>query len=146
MTGFEYAFAVLAIQEGFVAEGLQAIRAIRDRYDGKKRNPYNEIECGSNYARTMASFALIPSLTGFASDAVTGKLTVRPKTGSKSGFFCGTGWGTLEYSKNGFVMTVLGGFVKVGELDTEKPVKTAEADGKALCGLTEVRTVLKVAF
>lgn len=146
MTGFEYAFAVLAIQEGFVAEGLQAVRAIRDRYDGKKRNPYNEIECGSNYARTMASFALIPALTGFSADAVTGKLTVKPQMGSRSGFFCGTGWGTLEYNENGFTMTVLGGFVRVGELDTEKPVKTAEADGKALEGLTEIRKTLKVAF
>ena len=46
-------------------EGLKAIRAIRDRYDGKKRNPWNELECGSNYARAMASFALLPIFSGF---------------------------------------------------------------------------------
>lgn len=65
MTGFEYAFAGLLIKEGFMEEGLKAIRAIRDRYDGKKRNPWNEIECGSNYARAMASFALLPIFSGF---------------------------------------------------------------------------------
>lgn len=65
MTGFEYAFAGLLISEGFVDEGLKAVRAIRDRYDGKKRNPWNEIECGSNYARAMASFALLPIFSGF---------------------------------------------------------------------------------
>ena len=64
MTGFEYAFAGLLISEGFLEEGLTVIRAVRDRYDGKKRNPFNEIECGSHYARSMASFALLPIFSG----------------------------------------------------------------------------------
>lgn len=35
MTGFEYAFAGLLIQEGMIEEGLTVVRAIRDRYDGR---------------------------------------------------------------------------------------------------------------
>lgn len=35
------------IQIGMVEEGMAAIQAIRDRYDGEKRNPWNEIECGA---------------------------------------------------------------------------------------------------
>lgn len=68
MTGFEYAFAGLLCSRGKVEDGLRVVRAIRDRYDGKKRNPWNEIECGSNYARSMASYALIPILSGFTFD------------------------------------------------------------------------------
>ena len=56
MTGFEYAFAGLLVSEGYLDEGIAVVRAIRDRYDGAKRNPWNEIECGNNYARAMASF------------------------------------------------------------------------------------------
>lgn len=52
MTGFEYAFAGLLISSGFYDNGIKVVKGIRDRYDGKKRNPYNEIECGSNYAQS----------------------------------------------------------------------------------------------
>lgn len=44
--GYEYAAAIQMIQIGMVEEGMAAIQAIRDRYDGEKRNPWNEIECG----------------------------------------------------------------------------------------------------
>jgi len=46
------------IQEGLVAEGLEFVAAIWDRYDGEKCNPWNESECGSNIARSTASYAL----------------------------------------------------------------------------------------
>lgn len=68
MTGFEYSFAGLLCSRGKVEDGMRVVRAIRDRYDGKKRNPWNEIECGSNYARSMASYALVPILSGFEFD------------------------------------------------------------------------------
>ena len=51
MHGFEYQAAGHMIQEGMLAEGVELVRAVRDRYDGSRRNPWNEIECGSNYAR-----------------------------------------------------------------------------------------------
>lgn len=55
MTGFEYTAAIGMLYEGMEKEGLEAIKNIRDRYDGKKRNPFDEAECGHHYARAMAS-------------------------------------------------------------------------------------------
>ena len=55
MHGFEYAAACSMILNGLEKEGLRCIRAVRDRYDGKRRNPWNEIECGGHYARSMAA-------------------------------------------------------------------------------------------
>ena len=43
-------------------EGFRVVKAVRDRFDGEKRNLWNEFECGSNNARSMASYALIPIL------------------------------------------------------------------------------------
>ncbi len=68
MHGFEYAFAGLLLAKGHRADALKVVRGVRDRYDGRKRNPYNEIECGNNYARSMASFALLMIDSGFFFD------------------------------------------------------------------------------
>jgi hypothetical protein len=70
MHGYEYQAAIHMIQEGLVDEGLAVVKAVRDRYNGERRNPWNEIECGSNYARSMASYALLPALSGFEFDMV----------------------------------------------------------------------------
>lgn len=78
MTGFEYAFAGLLLSRGHIEDGLRVVRAVRDRFDGKKRNPWNEFECGSNYARSMASYALIPLLSGFTADLPNGHLRFSP--------------------------------------------------------------------
>ncbi len=59
MTGFEYQLAVLLLDYGMKREGLEVAKAVRDRHDGSRRNPFNEPECGSFYARSMASWALL---------------------------------------------------------------------------------------
>jgi hypothetical protein len=43
---------------GCVKEGLEIVRVCRDRYDGRRRNPFDEIECGHWYARAMLSYGL----------------------------------------------------------------------------------------
>jgi uncharacterized protein (DUF608 family) len=95
MTGFEYAAAVHMLYEGQVDEGLKCIRAIRDRYDGHKRNPFDEAECGHHYARAMASWAAVLALTGFHYSGVTGTMTLAPREGT---FFWSNGyaWGTCQ--------------------------------------------------
>jgi non-lysosomal glucosylceramidase len=65
MTGFEYVAAIGMLYEGQKENGLLCIRNIRDRFDGRKRNPFDEIECGHHYARAMASWAGVLALSGF---------------------------------------------------------------------------------
>jgi len=59
MTGFEYQFAVLLLDYGFRREAVAVAKAVRDRHSGANRNPFNEPECGSYYARAMAAWALL---------------------------------------------------------------------------------------
>lgn len=70
MTGFEYTAAIGMLYEGMEKEGLETISNIRARYDGKKRNPFDEAECGHHYARAMASWAGILAESGFLYSAV----------------------------------------------------------------------------
>ena len=48
-TGIEYQVAAHCIYEGLVDEGLTIVKAVRERHDGFKRNPWNEVECGHHY-------------------------------------------------------------------------------------------------
>jgi non-lysosomal glucosylceramidase len=58
-TGLEYAFARLLLDYGLYKEALQVVQAVRARHDGAKRNPFNEPECGSYYARCMSAWSLV---------------------------------------------------------------------------------------
>ena len=115
MTGFEYAFAGLLIGEGFIEEGLGVVRAIRDRYDGEKRNPWNEIECGSNYARPMSSFALLPIFSGFEFDMPAKHIGFAPLLSGdfKCMWNLGSGWGDFIRTEEKYKITVADGALEL---------------------------------
>jgi uncharacterized protein (DUF608 family) len=69
-TGIEHQVASHLMLMGHVKEGLQILRASRNRYDGRVRNPFNEYECGHWYARAMSSYGYLQALTGVRYDAV----------------------------------------------------------------------------
>jgi non-lysosomal glucosylceramidase len=94
MTGFEYTAAVGMIYEGQVEAGMKCIEDIRLRYDGRKRSPFDEAECGHHYARAMASWAALLALTGFQYSAVERTMTFAARAGR---FFWSTGyaWGSV---------------------------------------------------
>lgn len=135
MHGFEYQLAGLLISEGMIDEGLTLVRAVRDRYDGEKRNPWNEIECGSNYARSLASFALLPIFSGFVFDLPKGKIGFHPLVG-KDAFKCfwaaGGAWGTVNITPDKVVFNISGGSIRLGQLELPflKRVGTLLIDGK----------------
>lgn len=112
MNGFEYQAACHMIYEGLLEEGLQIVKAVRDRYDGAKRNPWNEFECGSNYARSMASYALLPALGGFEYDMRHGHIGFHPKMNRERfrTFWCiGSAWGQFVCGHNALRLEVLYG-------------------------------------
>ena len=99
MTGFEYTAAAGLIYEGEDEEGVKIIRDIRNRYDGRKRNPFCEAEAGWHYARAMASWASLLAWTGFRYSAVDRTLDLAPRAGR---FFwsAGSAWGSYELKKD----------------------------------------------
>jgi len=135
MHGFAYAFAGLLISRGHIRDGLRVVRSVRDCYRGDNRNPWNEMECGSNYARSMASFALLPIFSGMQADMTCGYLGFAPKIKPQSFcclFSCGEGWGTVSFSRNTAKITVLGGQLRLSALSFAgftKPV-SVQVDGR----------------
>jgi uncharacterized protein (DUF608 family) len=113
MNGFEYAAAVQMIQNGLHREGLAVVRAVRERYDGERRNPWNEFECGSYYARSMASYALLLAYSGFQFDMRRGMIGFQPALPARGRFQCfwalHTGWGTVDFRAASVTLLVSGG-------------------------------------
>jgi hypothetical protein len=121
MTGFEYTAAVGMLYEGLTADGLKCIRAIRDRYDGHKRSPWDEAECGHHYARAMASWTAVLALTGFQYSAVTGVMEFAGAKKPVTWFWStGDAWGTCRQTPRGgrteVVLRVEGGTLRLTEL------------------------------
>lgn len=144
MTGFEYQAAVHMIYEGMIEEGLQVIAAIRARYDGRKRSPWDEAECGHHYARAMASWAAIPALSGFHYRGSERTISFTPRIGRESftTFWSGGGaWGIYEQKqtarRNEVTLSVRAGRITIGAINlgtfTEgAQPPTVELDGKPL--------------
>lgn len=103
-TGIEYQVAAHLIYEGFVPEGLEIVRGVRNRYDGCKRNPWDECECGHHYARAMSSWSLILALSGFELNVAHQRIGFRPVTDAdvfRTFFSAGTAWGVFARETNG---------------------------------------------
>lgn len=118
-TGIEYQVASHLIMEGLVEEGLTLVEAVRSRYDGHVRNPFNEYECGSYYARAMASYALLPALSGFRYSAVEKALRLAPKIrreAFQTFFSTQSGFGTIALTGNRVTVHVIEGTLEIKTL------------------------------
>jgi non-lysosomal glucosylceramidase len=143
MTGFEYTAAIGMLYEGQTDDGLKCIANIRNRYDGRKRSPFDEAECGHHYGRAMASWSAVPALTGFHYSGVTKEL----KFGNKNGrFFWSNGYsyGTAEISngepgiRKSVAIRVLNGKINIAKLTIDgigtvelkkvKPIQPGETE------------------
>ncbi|MEV0268129.1 GH116 family glycosyl-hydrolase [Hamadaea sp. NPDC050747] len=85
-TGSEYQVAAHCLREGLDDEAYAILRGVWARYDGRRRNPYNEIECGDHYVRAMAGWSVVDALSS------------RPGTWP---LLTPTGWGIITRSPDG---------------------------------------------
>ena len=101
MNGFEYQVAGHMLWENMVPEGLAITRAVHDRYHASKRNPWNEVECGDHYARSMASYGVFLAACGFEYHGPHGHIGFAPRLtpeNFRAPFTTAEGWGT--YAQN----------------------------------------------
>ena len=102
---------------GKVAEGLDIVRTCRDRYNGRRRNPFNEYECGHWYARALASYGLLQGLTGVRFDAVDKTLYIDSKVGDFTSFISTeTGFGTVTLQEGQPSLNVVSGNIPVEKI------------------------------
>jgi len=154
--GIEYQVASHLIYEGFVDEGLSIVKGTRARHDGVRRNPWNEFECGSHYARSMSSWSVLTALSGFSFDAARKSYGFSPRMWMdawRSFWSTDSGWGSyaqaIEADKGEASLTVAHGALEIanlalGSIDVEGTV-TAALDGApvdATAAVTDGRLVV----
>jgi uncharacterized protein (DUF608 family) len=100
-TGMDYQFAASLAFEGMMTEALNVVESTRRRFDGERRNPWNEPECGHHYARALASWGCFVAWSGFRYSAPQRELTLMPRT-RRQAFRCfwsvPSGWGSFTHT------------------------------------------------
>ena len=113
-TGIEHQAASHLMLMGSVTEGLEILRASRNRYDGTVRNPFNEYECGHWYARALSSYGYLQALTGLRYDAVEQTLYIDSKVGDFTAFLsAATGFGNITYKAGKVLVNVVSGTIDI---------------------------------
>jgi uncharacterized protein (DUF608 family) len=119
MTGFEYTAAIGMLYEGQVDNGLRCITNIRNRYNGRKRSPFNEAECGHHYGRAMASWSAVLALSGFSYSGVTRELRFTNQPGMyfwSNGFSYGTARISGDKKRMTVVLKLISGSIELNKL------------------------------
>lgn len=136
MYGFEYQAAACMMLYGKIDEGLELVKSIRDRHDGENRNPWNEMECGSNYARSMASYSVLLALSGFEFDMTRKHMGFAPKINREQ--FCtfwalDDVWGQYDQDERSASLKVLYGQTELRSFSADaKVVKSVSLNGVSL--------------
>ena len=141
-TGLEYVLAMGLAQHGETALAADTVAAVRERFDGARRNPFDEAECGHHYARALASWGVVVALTGFGYDGRSGVMSFaaadppalageplpgeppggEPEPGPAVWFWAnGSAWGTVRQSfdaagARAVALEVLHGSVRVARV------------------------------
>jgi hypothetical protein len=136
MSGFEYVAAIGMLYEGQIEDGVKCIKAIRDRFDGEKRNPFDEPECGHHYARAMASWSAPMAFSRFNYNGIEKSMSFTSIPGT---YFWSNGlaWGTCKVDSAGATLKILQGEIVlsqffINERETAKfdTLKLKEGDTK----------------
>ena len=101
-TGIEYLVAAQFIHAGMVAEGVETIENVRMRFDGERRNPWDEPECGHHYARAMSAWSSVVAYSGFDYHAANKAVSLMPKPAAArfaSFWSAASAWGVFSTSR-----------------------------------------------
>ena len=128
-TGIEYLVAAQFIQAGMLREGVGTIEDVRRRFDGERRNPWDEPECGHHYARAMSAWSSVIAFTGFDYHGPEKAIALAPKSkvsAFRSFYSTGFGWGSFSITRSAG-----GSRIELAVTEGSLPLRSIRLDHKA---------------
>ncbi len=133
--GYEWAATSLWMWHDMPYRALAHTRTMHDRYHASKRNPWNEVEWGDHYSRSMASYGVFTAACGFEYHGPKGYLAFSPRIhpeNFKAAFTSAEGWGTFaqtrDRSRQTETITVRWGTLRVRTMAFDLPVGARVAE------------------
>lgn len=116
-SGIEYQVAASCLREGLDDEAEALLKAVWRRHDGRRRNPYNEIECGDHYIRSLSGWSVIAAQIGADYHAGVGTLRItRPREGVWP-IVCGSGLGVISIAADSIAIECTSGSIELSAID-----------------------------
>lgn len=128
-SSMEYMAASLMMHHGMIAEAVTLYENARRRFDGVRRNPFDEEECGHHYARALSAWSGLHALAGFSYDGTSGTVRILPRWKAprfRSVWAAGVAWGMCAAD----TVEVRGGALALRRLIVGKALQSAAVNGK----------------
>lgn len=113
-TGVEQQVAAHCLREGLEEQARAILNGLWRRYDGLRRNPYNQVECGDHYVRALSGWSVLEARTGKSWDALTKTLRIAsPPDGGSHPVLTHSGWGSISRQGGRFCIVCRDGLLEI---------------------------------
>lgn len=124
-SGVEFQVAASLIFSGKTEKGLEIVKALQNRHDGYKRNPFEHNESGVHYARALSSWSVLLALSGAEYNGSAKEFVFAPKispTDFRSFWSAGSAWGEISIHQNEVRLEVTHGNLSLNKLSVQNPI------------------------
>ncbi|HKK62434.1 MAG TPA: GH116 family glycosyl hydrolase, partial [Bacteroidales bacterium] len=118
----EYRVAASLIFSGQLVEGLNIVEAMRKRYDGSARNPFNAKKTAGNNAPALSAWSVYQAMSGYSYNGLKGTMKFSPAEDVLPHRYIWTtdrGWGTITASRAKVELKCLSGELELDKFSLE---------------------------